>query len=408
MKARYFRSAPSQQPDTIQVDRASGVIRDLVMCRVGEARGHGVHLEQEFIDELVRLANAYPQGLKARFGHPAMCSDALGTEMGRLSNWRVVGETAIADLSFLAASTVSPTHGNMQEWVMTMAEEDPASVGFSIVFTPKQTCYYYDDDGNRVNVNYDPHGMPGDHKYYVGIQQIHGSDLVDEPAATDGMFSTNLQAETVTRFLDEHPEIFETLASKPGIVDQFLTRYNAILSARQNLSKRNIMSKKPNAIQKLLSALGLKKFDINATTSEGVGVTIITESDSPAVGDSVIVTDTNEPAPDGDHLIAGGDLDGTTITTVGGQITAITPAESPAPVENGAEDVAEQLSALQSENAQLRSQLTALKRRVPAANPTPVAPVTSFKEGEDLEGVLKKMPWNAAANASRKRYNKKV
>jgi hypothetical protein len=415
VKHKYFRSAPAKQNDSIQIDRESSVIRGLVMCQVGEAKGHGVHMEQSFIDELVRLANQYPKGLKARFGHPNMCSEALGTEMGRVSNWRVEGERALADLTFSAAAAISPTHGNMPDWVMTTAEEDPNLIGFSIVFTAKKEAYYYDDEGHQIFVTSE-YDVPADKKCFVQIAKIHGSDLVDEPAATEGLFSTNLHAETITNFLDEHPEIFTLLHNRPELFNEFMARYNSNKPLRTSpvtttthMNKPAKPAPKESTFSRLLKALGLKKFDIPVTTEDGTAITIITESESPAVGDLVVITETSEPAPDGDHVIAGGDMDGTIITTVDGAITEINDGSEP---EDSPEDDAEleaQLAALQAENNRLKVLNASLRKRVPGATPTRVTPAsdTSLSDAKDLKEQLMNESWNAQANKPKKSFRNK-
>ena len=80
------------------IDREAGIIRGVSVCTEGEAKGHGVHLDSEFIQTVTDLGNAKKQGLKARFGHPNMCSTALGTFIGRYKNFTVEGNKAKADL----------------------------------------------------------------------------------------------------------------------------------------------------------------------------------------------------------------------------------------------------------------------------------------------------------------------
>jgi hypothetical protein len=65
-----------------KVDKEKRIISDVILCQVGEAKGHGVHLEQSFIDAGIAYAQKHHTkvGMKCRFGHPAMSNDALGTE----------------------------------------------------------------------------------------------------------------------------------------------------------------------------------------------------------------------------------------------------------------------------------------------------------------------------------------
>ena len=51
------------------------------------------------------------------------------------------------------------------------------------------------------------------------------SPIVDEPAATGGLFSSDTFPAIATRFLDENPEILDILTSKPDSVIEFLSNY---------------------------------------------------------------------------------------------------------------------------------------------------------------------------------------
>jgi hypothetical protein len=84
--------------------------------------------------------------------------------------------------------------------------------------------------------------------------ELHAADLVDDPAATDGMFSgaggLSLAAQ-MTEWLDTHPGVLEALNSDPELLDivtryadqlkPFLARYTA------NLSKPPAASAEPDA-----------------------------------------------------------------------------------------------------------------------------------------------------------------
>lgn len=110
----YLKSKPEGA-----VDRERGIIPGALVVTEGEAKGHGVFLEAEFVDEVIRQGNEAKAGLKARFGHPNMCSTALGTFLGRWKNFRRDtitrddGSQAVAaraDL-FLSQSAKDTPHG---------------------------------------------------------------------------------------------------------------------------------------------------------------------------------------------------------------------------------------------------------------------------------------------------------
>ncbi len=227
------------------VDAENRIISDVILCQVGEAKGHGVHLEQSFIDAGIAYAQKYHSkvGMKCRFGHPAMSNDALGTEVGRYHNFKVVDDKMVADLHVYQSANLSPTHPGAGDWILSMAAEDPHAIMTSIVFTVDHH-YQYSDDGKKFKVepNYDygPNWKSSQEgfKYdstkpvYVAMAELWGNDLVDEGAATDKLFSAVANpdkfAVIATQFLDEHPKIAEWLGSNPEKLGGFLAKYQSL------------------------------------------------------------------------------------------------------------------------------------------------------------------------------------
>jgi chromatin segregation and condensation protein Rec8/ScpA/Scc1 (kleisin family) len=323
---RYFKTTRfAQGPLTVDADK--GIIKDIVLCQAGEARGHGVFLEQEFIDELVRLGAEFKdQGIKSRFGHPSMSNTALGTCMGRIKNIRALGDKAIGDLHLFEASKKSPTHGDMFSYVLMMAQEAPESCGFSIVFVPGP-CYYKDIDGNKLTPGEDGQidQSKWDGKRYTTIKELFGCDLEDEGAATkDGMFSAGIAFNTdkfaviATQFLLENPQVAEFMEKHPEKINEFFSKH-----FKKPLSIDMTKPAKKSFWAKMFSAF--KEFAIQCETEKGDKILIDTESDAPAVGDSVLIDDgSGNPAPAGDHVIKSENLKGYTITVdESGTITAI-------------------------------------------------------------------------------------
>ena len=222
------------------VDPEARIITDVILCQVGEAKGHGVHLEQSFIDAGIAYATKHHSkvGMKCRFGHPAMSNDALGTEVGRYHNFKVVDDKMVADLHIYKSANLSPTHPGAGDWILSMAAEDPSAIMTSIVFVPGRH-YQYDADSEKIYVwEYDKEGnwIPSNPKMktYVELKELWGNDLVDEGAATDKLFSAIANpdkfAVIATQFLDEHPKIAEWLGTHPEKLEGFLSKYQSLKS----------------------------------------------------------------------------------------------------------------------------------------------------------------------------------
>jgi hypothetical protein len=226
MAERYMTGWTFEKQNQTRVDRDKGVIYNAAIVTVGPAKGHGVELEREFIDETVRQGNALKNGLKMRYGHPTMSSTALGTFLGRAKNFRVddSGETPIAraDL-FLSNESKESPQGDLYSYVLGMAENEPDMFGLSIVFKPGDK-YQRDSEGLKVKDQFDD-SMPT----FVEMKQLTHVDFVDDPAANDsGLFSTFNAATIagqVSEFLDTHPQVWELLKKRPDIFEEFSSRY---------------------------------------------------------------------------------------------------------------------------------------------------------------------------------------
>jgi len=223
------------------IEADAGIIRDVVMVQEGEAKGHGFHIEAEFITDLVAYDQASfgRSGLKARLGHPGMSDDAMGTQMGYFRNYRTREKRgkmqAIADLHLLEAADASPVRPGMREWVIQMAGEAPDFIMSSIVFKPGRYYqkarggdkryvheydadghYQYPDEGKKIFIEF---GDNGEHYY---------TDLVEAGAATDRLFSNTanprLFVARLGEWLDDNPDIREFITTNPDKVQAFLDR----------------------------------------------------------------------------------------------------------------------------------------------------------------------------------------
>ena len=248
-----------------EIDAENEVLHDVQITLEGEAKGHGIWLDRKFCEAVAEQGNATGDvGVKTRYGHPAMCSDAIGTELGRAKNFRVVdfertieGKTVkcagvVADVYLLKSAHAAP-QGDIAKHVLETAKEDPGQFGQSIVFTYSD-WKVKDADGKdhsyktEVEEPYDKWAKENpdvkvearikkynelrkawfdqspDGKIYAILGKLHGTDFTDTPAATDGIFSTGTLAEEAEQMLDEHPQILETLEKNPKSVLEFLER----------------------------------------------------------------------------------------------------------------------------------------------------------------------------------------
>lgn len=248
--SRKWLDTPCLRSKPSAVDAETGVIRGVKVCSEGEAKGHGVNLDGEFIETVTAQGSRCKQGVKARFGHPNMCSESLGTYIGRFKNFstgetvRVDGTRAaccFADLHLSQSAKDAPA-GDLYAYIVSMAENEADMFGTSIVFH-QGNRYRRDKQGEKIyprkqdggwNDAFDKAAGPD----FIECKNLIACDCVDDPAANDGLFSADASATVagqITEFLDLHPQVFQIFEESPEIIeavagygdkfDEFLTRY---------------------------------------------------------------------------------------------------------------------------------------------------------------------------------------
>jgi len=221
---RYFSTPPIFSAPVANIDRELGIIQGVTIARIGPAKGHNGFVDRAFLLQIVDNAASKPAGIKARFGHPNMCSQALGTYLGRFKNYSYSGDHVKADLHLDGTAKNTPS-GDLYSYVLDMAEKNPDMFGASIVFEIGESVFLEEEvNGEKVE------------REYFRLKELRATDIVDEPAATDGLFSANTFPGIATQFLDENPEIMDLIFSKPDSIIEFLSNY--ITNSKMNLSDK--------------------------------------------------------------------------------------------------------------------------------------------------------------------------
>jgi hypothetical protein len=222
--SRYFSTQPIFSAPVASIDRENGIIRGVTIAMIGSAKGHGGFIDRTFLLQLVDNATSKSAGIKARFGHPNMCATALGTYLGRFKNYSYAGDKIKADLHLDETSKTTP-NGDLFSYILDMAEKNPDMFGASIVFEIAESVFLKEKlDGKEVE------------KEYFRLKDLRATDIVDEPAATDGLFSANTFPGIASQFLDENPEIMDLIFSKPDSVTEFLSNY--LTNSKMNFSEK--------------------------------------------------------------------------------------------------------------------------------------------------------------------------
>jgi len=387
MKKYQFRANPEyNKASAQQIDAEKGVIYGVVLAQKGMNK-NGTYFSERFLNEL--KAKGDERGyIKARFGHPTMCNNSLGSYIGRYKNFKVEDEKLFGDLYLDDITKDTNVEGRgitMYDYIMRMAQSNSDMFGNSIVILANYVIEEYEDDGEKKEA--DGHEL---------IEWI-SSDLVDDPAATDSLFhSADDLGVKITDFLDENPQIFEILEKEPKILGDFFSRYEAYLGRKNN--KKNM--KKGVFARALVAMFGKSLFDVDLTLANGDIITVETEAEEPAVGDKVKQKtdggeDADKPLADGDYLLK----DERTLVVEGGVIKEIkekeTPKDEGKEADKGASADDEFAQAVMEGFNTLAEKITAIEKRFARIEKT-----QSKFEVED-EGSVS----NATAEGSKKKFS---
>ncbi len=242
-------------------DKGKGAIFGYTVITKGKLNGQDVRnweMDDTSLDQIVELGNKSAIGIKSRFGHPNMSGEALGTFLGRAKNFRRDGDVVRADLYFDETAYKTP-NGDLATYILDLASNDPASFGTSIVFSADLETRLEKDSTPKKDGSGKP--LPA----LVRFKKLFGSDVVDDPAATNGMFSkffnesVELSAKA-TEFLDK-------LLCDPDALDRvmgFLERY------RENRVEIELEEEKKqsNQLHKEVGEMDPKELTLEILTKE--------------------------------------------------------------------------------------------------------------------------------------------
>jgi len=236
----YFRSTvsrgiPADAVDPDGGDFGAGLIKRTAVISRGEALGHGLWIDTDFLSDVAWQINAAGSaGIKARFTHPDASGDGLGSSLGRIKDARVEDGKVLADLHLSEAAHKSPD-GDLADYVMALATDTPEQFGQSIAFlrdVDAETNFTEDHTDGPDFTSPDPDNTGN--LYHARLHTLHAVDAVDTPAANpDGLFHRGrrgvaLEAEQFMDYalgLSAEPPALTAFSIDPDRVRSFFTRY---------------------------------------------------------------------------------------------------------------------------------------------------------------------------------------
>ncbi len=150
-----------------KVDREKGIIFGVSVITVGEAKGHGVRIDQKTLETVKEVASEFSGGVKVkmRHKHDGEHQNVIGDSAGTLKNFSIDGNKVRADFHVFKSLDAA-----VKEKIFEMAETIPDQFGFSIAFSGVME--------KRGEEN------------YARCQELQSIDLSDNPAANPtGLFA---------------------------------------------------------------------------------------------------------------------------------------------------------------------------------------------------------------------------
>lgn len=219
-----------------RVDREKRTIFGCSLMQLGELNdSRPWFVDRKTLDQALALMEAGGGATKARYTHPNMSNDGLGSYLGRWVNPRIDNGHLRADLVLSERAFTGP-RGDIGTYILDMAEGDADMLGVSLA--------------TRMNRKAMKSDARADGKQPIRFSAIRAGDVVDEPAATrGGLFESSSLAELplhATQVLDHYfeaatPDVIRTRAE--GFLDRYLTNRFGDAAA---MSKNNDTDQKPN------------------------------------------------------------------------------------------------------------------------------------------------------------------
>jgi hypothetical protein len=198
------------------------IIEGVSIISVGEAKGHGLFVDDITLREVKACAESYAGGVKVNLDHGAGIKDIVGF----CDNFRIIGKKLVADLNLLETA-------EKRAYVLEIASRMPDTFGISIAFSGPVR----ERDGRS----------------FASCTELYSADLVQTPAANPtGLFSFTAKAvDTSAKQMDEDKNKMEDGEDTVSIAD-IIERLSALETAFGDY--KNKMEEMPKDEEKMEDA----------------------------------------------------------------------------------------------------------------------------------------------------------
>lgn len=155
-------------PTFLSQENSDDILKGVVVCEVGEAKGHGFYLGEKFMEQVVQIGNR--KQIKVRLDHPeeGQCGKLLSI-VGQAFNFRLDGEKVRADIRLFDVPA--------KKIIQQLAKQASNLFGMSIAFIGKA--------GKKMK-----NGLEE-----VFCKDFEAVDFVESPAATTALFSEKVDSQ---------------------------------------------------------------------------------------------------------------------------------------------------------------------------------------------------------------------
>ena len=178
------------------------IIEGVSIISVGEAKGHGLFVDDITLQEVKSCAESYAGGVKVNLDHGAGIKDIVGF----CDNFRIIGKKLVADLNLLETA-------EKRAYVLEIASRMPDTFGISIAFSGPVR----EKDGRS----------------FASCTELYSADLVQTPAANPtGLFSfTAKSVDTSAKQMDEDKNKMEDGEEDTVSIADIIERLSALETA---------------------------------------------------------------------------------------------------------------------------------------------------------------------------------
>ncbi len=195
----------------VEVDTENGIIRNASVMTIGPALGHGFELDQTSLRQLVETIG---DGVQVRFKHPEdPHADSLGTDVGFVRNVRIDGNQVRGDVHLGAWAKSLPGVGDVWTYLLTKAQQAPASFGLSAV----------------IDYEVEPVQVGGPPRLVARIFGTQAVDFVGKPAANPAGLLSAAPEKTTMPYDPKYKAACEQLGMPSTATDEQAAAFFAAL-----------------------------------------------------------------------------------------------------------------------------------------------------------------------------------